>query len=137
MIGAAARSTPEAHASPSAGTIFQPGRNCWRVERADRFRCVQDAADYFRIVRQALLAARHSVFILGWDILAAVDLLPGGAGDGAPTRLDELLAFIARRRPHLRCYILVWDYAALYALERDPFSRWRLGWRTPRHIRFR
>ena len=29
-----------------------PGDNCWCVERADRFRCVQDAADYFRWVRR-------------------------------------------------------------------------------------
>ena len=124
-------STPSA-----ADTIVQPGKNCWRVERADRFYCVQDAADYFRLVRQALLAARHTVFILGWDIFAEVDLLPGAAASDAPTRLDDLLAFVARRRPRLRCYILIWDYAALYTLERDPFSRWKLGWRMPRRVRF-
>ena len=55
---------------------------------------------------------------------------------GRADPLDELLAFIARRRPQLRCYILIWDYAALYTLERDPFSRWRLGWRMPRRVRF-
>jgi phospholipase D1/2 len=119
-----------------ATAIAQPGKNCWRVERADRFYCVQDAADYFRLVRQALLEARHTVFIVGWDIYAAVDLLPGSAASDAPTRLDHLLTFIARRRPSLRCYILIWDYAALYTLERDPFSRWKLGWRMPRRVRF-
>ena len=108
------RSTPSA-----ADRIIQPGRNCWRVERADRFYCIQDAADHFRLVRQAILSARHSVFILGWDVFAAVDLVPGAAPSDAPTRLDELLAFVARRRPRLRCYILIWDYAALYTLERD------------------
>ena len=125
------RSTPSA-----ADRIIQPGKNCWRVERADRFYCIQDAADHFRLVRQAILSARHSVFILGWDVFAAVDLLPGAAPSDAPTRLDELLAFVARRRPRLRCYILIWDYAALYTLERDPFSRWKLGWRMPRGVRF-
>ena len=125
------RSTPSA-----ADRIIQPGKNCWRVERADRFYCIQDAADHFRLVRQAILSARHSVFILGWDVFAAVDLVPGAAPSDAPTRLDELLAFVARRRPGLRCYILIWDYAALYTLERDPFSRWKLGWRMPRGVRF-
>ncbi|HEX7778931.1 MAG TPA: VTT domain-containing protein, partial [Vicinamibacterales bacterium] len=81
-------------------------------------------------------AARHSVFILGWDIFAEVELLPGSVESDVPTRLDELLAFVARRRKQLRCYILIWDYAALYTLERDPFSRWRLGWRMPRGVRF-
>jgi phospholipase D1/2 len=116
--------------------IFQPGANCWRVERADRFYCIQDAADHFRLVRQAILQARDSIFILGWDIQATLDLVPGAAPDGAPTRLNELLKFVVRRRPQLRCYVLVWDHAALYTIERDPFTRWRLGWRMPRQVKF-
>ena len=133
---AAAQVTHIGERSSPANAIIQPGKNCWRVDRADRFYCIQDAADHFRLVREALLKARRSVFILGWDIFAAVDLLPGSAASDAPTRLDELLAFIARRRPELRCYILIWDFAALYTLERDPFSRWKLGWRMPRGVRF-
>lgn len=116
--------------------ILRPGRNCWRVERADRFSCIQDAADYFRLVRQAILQAHDTVFIVGWDIQATLNLVPGGASDEAPTRLDELLKWVVARRPHLRCYILIWDHAALYTLERDPFTRWRLGWRMPRQVRF-
>jgi phospholipase D1/2 len=116
--------------------IVQPGRNCWRVERASRFYCIQDAADYFRLVRWALLNARKTVFSLGWDITAHTDLEPGAVASDAPTRLDKLLAHVARRRPQLRCYILTWDYGALYTLERDPFTRWRLGWRMPSGIRF-
>jgi phospholipase D1/2 len=116
--------------------IFQPNHNCWRVERAHRFYCIQDAADHFRLVRQAILQARDTVFITGWDIQATLDLVPGGASDGAPTRLNELLKWVVRRRPRLRCYVLVWDHAALYTIERDPLTRWRLGWRMPRQVRF-
>ncbi len=118
--------------------IVRPGHNCWRVDRADRFRCIQDAADYFRWTRDALLGARHSIFIVGWDIQANLDLLPGADPPVTtpPTRLDALLAFVVRRRPQLRCYVLIWDHAALYTLERDPLSRWRLGWRMPRQVRF-
>jgi phospholipase D1/2 len=132
-----------------ADPIVQPGKNCWRVERAHQFYCVQDGADYFRLVREALLCARRTVFILGWDIFAGVDLLPAASPNVVspkakaeapalrePTRLDDLLAFIARRQPRLHCYILIWDYAALYTLERDPWSRWRLGWRTHRRVHF-
>jgi phospholipase D1/2 len=129
----AARATND---RPPATAIVQPGRNCWRVDRAERFSSIQDAADYFRLVRQALLAARESVFILGWDTTATVDLDPGAPPDGAPTRLDRLLRHVARKRPRLRCYILTWDYGALYTLERDPFTRWRLGWGTPNNVRF-
>jgi phospholipase D1/2 len=131
-----ARAFAHVEATAAAPAILQPGRNCWRVQRADQFYCVQDGADYFRLVRRALLDARHTVFILGWDITAYTDLLPGERPLDAPSRLDKLLAYIARRRRGLRCYILIWDYGSLYTLERDPLSRWRLGWRMPRGIRF-
>jgi len=150
-MSAPARTAPR-DTSSTAASIVQAGKNCWRIDRAHQFYCIQDAADYFKLVREALLSARETVFILGWDIFAEVDLLPAGptgetgpkgkAGPEGPalptepTRLDELLSFVARRRPHLRCYLLIWDYAALYTLERDPWSRWKLGWRTHRHVRF-
>jgi len=122
--------------APGHGAILRPGHNCWRVERAARFACIQDAADYFRLARQAMLQARDTIFSVGWDISATLDLVPGGASDGAPTRLDELLPWLVRRQPALRCYILTWDYAALYTLERDPWTRWRLGWRMPSRVHF-
>jgi phosphatidylserine/phosphatidylglycerophosphate/cardiolipin synthase-like enzyme/uncharacterized membrane protein YdjX (TVP38/TMEM64 family) len=128
---AASRST-----TPTSPAIAQPGKNCWRVDRAHRFYCVQDGADYFSLVRRALLRARHTIFILGWDVSANVDLLMGTDQPREPRRLDELLTYVAQRRPHLRCYILIWDYSALYTLERDLFSRWKLGWRTPRRVKF-
>jgi phospholipase D1/2 len=116
--------------------VIRPGGNCWRVERARAFRCIQDAADYFRLVRRALLDARDTVFILGWDFASTIDLDPGGDETEAPTRLDELIAFVTRRRPNLRCFILIWDYGSVYTLEREPLTRWRLRWRTPRRVRF-
>ena len=120
----------------SWGGIIQPGSNCWRVDQARAFHCIQDAADYFRLVRRAILDARETIFIVGWDFAAAVDLDPGGDTTEGPTRLDELIAFVTRRRPGLRCYILVWDYGSLYTLEREPLTRWRLRWRTPRRVHF-
>jgi len=76
--------------------ILTPGRTCWRLDRADRFRCIQDGADYFRFVRDAILKARHTIFILGWDIAGRVNLLPGHEHAGEPVRLDDLLAFVAK-----------------------------------------
>jgi phospholipase D1/2 len=131
------RSESVAHETASgAPAILRPGQNCWRVDRADRFLCIQDAAEYFRLVRHAFLHARESILILGWDIQSTLDLLPGGAADGAPTRLDELLKWIVRRRPQLACHILTWDYAELYALEREPLASWRWRWRMPKQVHF-
>jgi phospholipase D1/2 len=122
--------------SRAAGhAIIQPGKNCWRADRAQAVYCVQDGADYFRLVRRALLDARETVFILGWDFASTIDLEPGADTSEAPTRIDELLAFVTRRRPELRCYVLTWDYGSLYTLEREPLTRWRLGWRTSRRVR--
>ena len=130
----------------SAMRIVTPGRNCWRVERADRFYCIQDAAEYFKLIRASMLAARRSVFVLGWDFASTLDLLPDGAPSDvsagtlakadAPTRLDELLTFITRRRPELNCHILTWDYGALYTLEREPLTRWRLRRRISKGLHF-
>ncbi len=143
----ASSSTERAPRTAPAHGLLVPGRNCWRVERAEKFRCVQDGEEYFRLVRGAILRARRSVFILGWDVLAAVDLLPGAGNDTAsddiasnqtaPTRLAQLLDFVVRRNRKLHVYVLIWDYAALYALERDPFSRFKLGWATHRRVHFR
>ena len=120
----------------ATNAIIAPGRNCWRAERAERFYCIQDAAAYFRLVRDAVLKARHSIFILGWDTTASVDLVPGDGADRTPSRLDKLLRHVARRRRDLQCYILIWDYGSVYSFERDPFSRFRLGWWTPRGVHF-
>ena len=132
---AASSPTPHETAARSE-TIVQANDNCWRIDRADRFSCVQDAADYFRLVRHAFLHARERIFILGWDIQSTLDLVPGGASDGAPTRLDELLKWVIRRRPQLTCHVLTWDYAELYALEREPLAAWRWKWQMPKQVRF-
>jgi phosphatidylserine/phosphatidylglycerophosphate/cardiolipin synthase-like enzyme len=116
--------------------VVRPGRNCWRVERADRMRCIQDAAEYFRLVRRAMLSAEHTIFTLGWDTSAHTELLPGETPADGPARLDHLLSWIARRRPELRCYVLTWDYGLLHLFERDPLTRWRLGWRMPPNVTF-
>ncbi len=39
-------------------SLLEPGRNCWRIERADRAALIVDAADYFQLARQAMLRAR-------------------------------------------------------------------------------
>ena len=116
-------------------TIVEPGRNCWCVEPAGRVAVLQDG-EYYRVWRNAMLRAEHSVFILAWDITGGTELIPDQPPDGMPTRLDEFIRFIAKRRPRLQIYILTWDYGLLFTMERDPFTRWRFGWRMPRNVHF-
>ena len=81
--------------------ILSAGRNCWRVERADRVAALVDAAAYFDTLRTVLLNAERQVFIVGWNLDGRIELSRPPRDDGAPNRLRELIAHIARRRPDL------------------------------------
>jgi len=116
--------------------ILQPGKNCWRIERADRFALLVDADPYFRAVRAAMRSAQHSIFILSWDIDSRTHLIPEGANDGYPEPLGDFLHAIVASRPDLRVYVLNWDFAMLYALEREWLPAYKLGWRTHRRLQF-
>lgn len=95
-----------------------------------------DAADYFRSVREAIVQARHSVFILSWDIDSRMRLTPEGASDGYPEQLGDFLHAVVAERPSLHAYVLSWDFAMLYALEREWLPVYKLGWRTHRRLHF-
>jgi phospholipase D1/2 len=123
-------------ASTSSG-LLRPGRNCWRIERAQRFSLLVDADAYFRAVRAALRAARHSIFILSWDIDSRTRLVPEGANDGYPEPLGDFLHEVVASRPDLHAYVLNWDFAMLYALEREWLPVYKLDWRTHRRLTFR
>src|SRR3954452_12643417 len=119
--------------------LFKPGQNCWRVERARRAAMLVDAGAYFGAVRSALLQAQHSVFIIGWDLDSRTRLVGENCApdDDWPETLREFLSRLVRERRGLTVYLLAWDFAVLYALEREPFPSLTLGWNTPSRVRFR
>ncbi len=119
-----------------ANRILSPGRNVWRVENASRAAVLIDGAAFFGAVRQAFLNARHSIFVLGWDIDSRTRLVGNSAApdDGLPANLSEFLTELVRQRPELRINLLLWDYSLLYASERELFPRLSLQWRTPEQI---
>src|SRR5262245_17313548 len=114
------------------------GRNVWRIEHAGRMAVLIDAAAYFRAVREALLKAQRSVFIVGWDLHSQTRLVgeAGTAEDGYPETLGEFLSALVRARPKLVVHLLLWDYSVLYANERELFPQLALGWNTPDRVRF-
>ncbi|MEQ9175510.1 MAG: phospholipase, partial [Alphaproteobacteria bacterium] len=109
----------------------------WRRVGADRAAVVTDGGPYFALIREALLKARHSVLIAGWDIHSDTRLLPHDPEDGAPIELGPLLTHIARRNPELKIRLLVWDYSVMYAAEREILPSFQIGWRTPANVDFR
>jgi len=128
---------PESKPTRTKASVFAPGRNCWRIERAKRVAFLVDGEEYFGAVRDALANARHSFFILGWDIHSQMRLTPGGANDGRPEPLADFLNAIVGARRGLRGYVLSWDFAMLYALEREWLPIFKLDWRTHRRLSFR
>lgn len=122
--------------SASSPDFLRPGHNCWRIEKARRFSLLIDADAYFRAVRSAICNAQHSVFILSWDIDSRMRLVPEGANDGFPEPLGDFLHAVVAARPQLHVYVLNWDFAMLYALEREWLPVYKLGWRTHRRFGF-
>ncbi|MES2353254.1 MAG: VTT domain-containing protein [Pseudomonadota bacterium] len=117
--------------------LLTPGRNCWRIEHASRVSFLIDGAAYFRAVRAALASAQRSIFILSWDIDSRMHLVPEGANDGFPESLGDFLHALVSSRKDLHAYILNWDFAMLYALEREWLPVYKLDWRTHRRLSFR
>lgn len=124
-------------AEPSRPALLKPGRNCWRIVHTRRFKLLIDADAYFGVLRQAIVRARHSIFILGWDIDSRMHLSPAGADDGFPARLGDFLHAVLEARPHLQIHMLNWDFAMLYALEREWLPVYKSDWRRQRRLHYR
>jgi phospholipase D1/2 len=116
--------------------ILQPGRNCWRIDRAHRVAFLIDAAAYFSALREAALQARQSIFIVGWDIDSRTRLVLDHADDGLPIQIGPFLKTLTEQRRDLEVYILNWDFAMLYAIDREVLPLYTLGWQTHRHLHF-
>lgn len=114
----------------SGGSMFRPGVNCWRVERADDFSIIVDADDYFSTIRNAMIAARRRIFLVGWDFDAGTTLGRPDVDDGAPRKVGDFIIWLARQNPELEIKILLWS-PALFASWMRPANlpyllRWKL-----------
>ena len=110
--------------------LLIPGRNCWRIERAQRLAFLIDGAAYFAAVRSAIARAKRSVFILGWDFDSRIHLVPEGANDGFPEPLGDFLKEVVRRQRKLHMYVLSWDFVIVFAGDREWLPLYKFGWKT-------
>lgn len=137
-VGFAGDTAQACHAAGQADhTILRPGRNIWRIERAERAAVLIDGAAFFAAVRAAFLKATRSILIVGWDIDSRTRLVGdnGRPADGYPSDFAAFLGELVRRRPGLHIDLLLWDYSLLYAGERELLPRLSLDWTMPQHIR--
>ncbi|MDA3785557.1 MAG: VTT domain-containing protein [Deltaproteobacteria bacterium] len=117
-------------------SILKPGDTCWRREEAARLTFLVDGADYFQAVRETLKQARHSAWVIGWDIDSRFELIREPAADGLPVRFGEFLRRLVRDTPQLHVYVLNWEYSIIYAPEREWLPIYKMEWTSPRRLHF-
>jgi len=117
-------------------TLFSPSHNCWQIADTDRAAFIIDGAAYFKALHEAMQQARRSIFIIGWDLHSELQLLRNGEATLYPTRLGAFLDALVQKHKQLNIYLLSWDFAMIYAMEREFFPRYKLQWRTHNRIHF-
>jgi len=116
--------------------LLVPGRTCWRLEEADHLAFLVNGEAYFDAFLKSILNARHSIMILGWDIDSRLRPVRDEPDDGYPAELGPFLNAVIQENPGLHAHILSWDFAMIYALEREWLPLFKLNWRTHRRISF-
>jgi len=117
-------------------SILKPGHNCWRIREAQRAAFLVDGAAYFEALASAISKAQKTIYISAWDIDSRIVLLRGKSAEGRSTPLGDFLNTKAANTPDLHVYILSWDFAMIFAMEREILPIFRLGWRTHPRIHF-
>jgi phospholipase D1/2 len=118
-----------------ADGILREGYNCWKIVNASRVKFLVDGAAYFAALGDAFEQARESILIVGWDFDSRIQLKPTTDANGAAD-LGSTLNALAARRPNLHVHILVWDFAMIFALEREAMPFFGPGWRRHPRIHF-
>ena len=115
--------------------IVRQGRNCWRIARASEASVIVDAADYYRHIRGAMIAAQKRIFIVGWDFDTRIALDPDEHGQGET--LGRFFLNLARDKPDREIDILKWNFGALKQFVRPQAVVWLARWWKTRTIDFR
>ncbi|MEJ1966216.1 MAG: hypothetical protein WDO56_33565 [Gammaproteobacteria bacterium] len=131
----ASRANDSISDATQTSSLFEPGRNCFRVGHADRVSFIVDGEAYFKAFVNAALRANRSIVIVGWDFHSRTQLHHGIAG--VPDMLGDFLNFLAKRRRRVDIRILTWDYPVLFSKGRELSPIYGLGWKPHRRVRLR
>src|SRR5262245_16978441 len=124
----------EPRAGSAASSLFEEGRNCYRVARAPRAALIVDGCDYFTAFMQAAERATRSIIILGWDFDTRTRLTSDPVPSGAPATLGPFLNYLAKRRRRLQIHILNWDYPIVFGTDREFPPHYGFSWRPLRRV---
>ncbi|MEE4161039.1 MAG: hypothetical protein V2I25_00935, partial [Woeseiaceae bacterium] len=115
---------------------FSDGENCWQQTVADAFGWTIDGDDYFRAVRDAIGKAEREIIIVGWDIDSRLELIRDETDPRHPSPLCETLQRLVDANDALRVYVLSWDFALVYVLERELLPARAFGWENSERLYF-
>ena len=79
-----------------------PARRAGGSSARDRFALIVDADDYFAHAKAAMLAARHSIYLIGWDFDTRITSRHRTRRARRPDRLGNFLALVRRATPDLQ-----------------------------------
>lgn len=117
-------------------SIMKPGKNCWRIEHADRIAFLVDGANFFRVFRDTAKQAQRSLLIIGWDIDSRVELVRGQEPDGLPIRLGDFLNSLLERNDQLQIHVLDWDFTMIFSTAREWMPLYKEDWNAHPRLHF-
>ena len=99
--------------SLTSASLLTPGGTCWRVEQADRLALFIDNDEAFDALKEILLSARKSIWILAWVFDPLTRLDPDRVRKSRDPQHVDRIGLLLRRQaalnPGLDVRILVWD----------------------------
>jgi len=104
------------------------------VVGAERIAFLIDGENYYRAIADACESALKAIYILGWDVDSRIRLRRDE--EAKHETFGEFLERLVHERPELHVYILEWDFAMFYSLERETWTRMKLGWMSHERIHF-
>ncbi|HMB17231.1 MAG TPA: VTT domain-containing protein [Pelovirga sp.] len=114
--------------------FFRNDKNCRQLAKAERAAFLIDGEAYFSAIAEACEKARYAIYIIGWDVDSRIRLRrnEGDEQDG----FADFLKRLANENPELNIYILEWDFAMFYSLERETWPLLYLNWEIHERIHF-
>lgn len=122
---------------PQSDAIERSG-SFWRLGQADRVGLVIDGENWFPAVADLLGQARRQAILLCWDIDSRVAMYRPCDAERAPCHLTAILQRALVDNPELEIHLLPWDFAMIYAFEREwlPLFNRPLARHRRLHVRF-
>ncbi|MBL8955977.1 MAG: phospholipase [Myxococcaceae bacterium] len=116
-----------------------PPSAAWRRHEVEELGLLIDGHDYYRELYAAMLTAKKTIFLTGWQFDSGVTMLRGEDAEGVDTPLTllGLLEHLCEKNPELSVRILAWDFNVVFAPEREWMQELIFHWNTHDRVKFR